>query len=95
MIFFKDSVTSLDVSDHEILVGSADKHIRNYDLRMGALGKITLYTSGNFLVKLPLVTSYYLVAPPLPGEVTPSDVLLPGEVTPGDVLLPGGPSTTW
>jgi len=33
----KDSVTSLDVSDHEILVGSADKHIRNYDLRMGAL----------------------------------------------------------
>jgi len=33
----KDSVTSLDVSDHEILVGSADKHIRNYDIRMGSL----------------------------------------------------------
>eukprot|EP00088_Acartia_fossae_P035113 TRINITY_DN3612_c0_g1_i12.p1 TRINITY_DN3612_c0_g1~~TRINITY_DN3612_c0_g1_i12.p1 ORF type:complete len:340 (-),score=50.59 TRINITY_DN3612_c0_g1_i12:166-1185(-) len=33
----KDSITSLDVSDHEILVGSADKHIRNYDIRMGSL----------------------------------------------------------
>ena len=33
----KDSVTSLDVSDHEILVGCADGKIRRYDLRNGAL----------------------------------------------------------
>jgi len=33
----KDSVTSLDVSDHEILVGSGDKHIRNFDIRMGTV----------------------------------------------------------
>ncbi|XP_023347673.1 WD repeat domain-containing protein 83 [Eurytemora carolleeae] len=33
----KDNVTSMDVSDHEILVGSADKHFRNYDLRMGSV----------------------------------------------------------
>ena len=30
----------MDVSDHEILVGSADKHFRNYDLRMGSVGEI-------------------------------------------------------
>ena len=29
----KDSVTSVDVSDYEILVGSADGKIRRYDLR--------------------------------------------------------------
>ena len=33
----KDSVTSLDVSDHEILVGSADSRIRLYYLRKGSL----------------------------------------------------------
>ncbi|KAL5022334.1 hypothetical protein ScPMuIL_001489 [Solemya velum] len=33
----KDSVTSLEVSDHEILAGSADGHIRRFDLRMGKL----------------------------------------------------------
>ena len=32
-----DSVTSLDCSDHEILVGSADGRIRLYDLRKGSL----------------------------------------------------------
>ena len=32
-------MTSLDVSDHEILVGSGDKHVRNYDIRMGSLGQ--------------------------------------------------------
>ena len=31
----KDSVTSIDISDHEILVGSADAKIRRYDLRNG------------------------------------------------------------
>lgn len=31
----KDSVTSLEVSDHEILTGSADGKIRKYDLRVG------------------------------------------------------------
>lgn len=34
---FKDSVTSIDVSDHEILAGSADGRVRRYDLRMGEL----------------------------------------------------------
>ena len=29
----KDTITSIDVSDHEILVGSADGKIRRYDLR--------------------------------------------------------------
>jgi len=33
----KDSVTSLDVSDHEILVGCADSRLRRYDLRKGSL----------------------------------------------------------
>jgi len=33
----KDSVTSLDVSDHEILAGSADGRVRRYDLRMGEM----------------------------------------------------------
>ena len=33
----KNSVTSLDVSDHEILVGSADSRIRLYYLRKGSL----------------------------------------------------------
>jgi len=32
-----DNVTSLDVSDHEILVGSGDKNVRCYDLRMGSV----------------------------------------------------------
>ena len=39
MPILQDNVTSIDVSDHEILVGSADKHIRNFDIRMGRLGK--------------------------------------------------------
>ena len=34
---WKDSVTSLDVSDHEILVGSADSRIRLHDLKKGSL----------------------------------------------------------
>lgn len=33
----KDSVTSIKVSDHEILASSADSRIRRYDLRNGAL----------------------------------------------------------
>ena len=33
----KDSVTSIDVSDYEILVGSADGKVRRYDLRNGQL----------------------------------------------------------
>ncbi|TRY67854.1 hypothetical protein TCAL_05271 [Tigriopus californicus] len=33
----KDSVTALDMSDHEILVGSADGKVRRYDLRNGQL----------------------------------------------------------
>lgn len=33
----KDSVTSLQVSTHEILTGSVDCKVRNYDLRMGRL----------------------------------------------------------
>jgi len=32
-----DTVTSIDVSDHEILVGSADGKVRRYDLRNGSL----------------------------------------------------------
>jgi len=32
-----DNVTSLDVSDHEILVGSGDSHVRRYDMRNGQL----------------------------------------------------------
>ena len=33
----QDSVTSIDVSDHEILVGCADGRARHYDLRNGQL----------------------------------------------------------
>ncbi|XP_074642519.1 WD repeat domain-containing protein 83-like isoform X2 [Tubulanus polymorphus] len=33
----KDSVTTIQVSDHEILVGSADCTIRRYDLRVGSM----------------------------------------------------------
>ena len=33
----KDSVPSLDVSDHEILTGSVDGYVRCYDLRVGQL----------------------------------------------------------
>jgi len=40
----KDSVTTLDVSDHEILVGSADGRVRLYDLRKGSLA--TDYVGG-------------------------------------------------
>jgi len=32
-----DSVTSIDVSDHEILVGSADCRVRRYDIRNGQM----------------------------------------------------------
>ena len=35
----KDSVTSIQVSDHEILTGSADGCIRRYDLRTGKMIK--------------------------------------------------------
>lgn len=40
----KDSVTCLDVTDHEILVGSADRRTRLYDLRAGRLN--TDYVGG-------------------------------------------------
>ncbi|XP_065833950.1 WD repeat domain-containing protein 83-like [Oscarella lobularis] len=33
----RDSVTSLQVTDYEILTGSVDSYVRNYDLRMGKL----------------------------------------------------------
>lgn len=33
----KDSVTSIQVSDHEILTGSADGYFRRYDLRTGRM----------------------------------------------------------
>ena len=33
----KDSVTSLQVTDHEILSGSADGKIRKYDIRNGEM----------------------------------------------------------
>ncbi|XP_059140223.1 WD repeat domain-containing protein 83-like [Physella acuta] len=33
----KDSVTSIQVSDHEILTGSADCRVRRYDLRIGRM----------------------------------------------------------
>lgn len=33
----QDGVTSIEVSDHEILTGSADGCIRRYDLRVGRL----------------------------------------------------------
>ena len=33
----KDSVTSLYVTDHEILTGSADCRVRRYDLRAGEM----------------------------------------------------------
>ena len=32
-----DSVTSLDISDHEIMCGCADGHVRRYDIRMGEM----------------------------------------------------------
>ncbi len=39
-----DSVTSIDVSDHEIMVGCADGRVRRYDLRNGHL--LTDYVGG-------------------------------------------------
>ncbi|ESO88240.1 hypothetical protein LOTGIDRAFT_193477 [Lottia gigantea] len=33
----KDSITSLQVSDHEILSGCGDSHVRRYDLRIGKM----------------------------------------------------------
>ncbi len=33
----KDSVPSIDLSENEILTGSVDGHVRNYDIRMGQL----------------------------------------------------------
>lgn len=33
----KDSVTCLQVSDYEIMTGSADGRVRRYDLRVGKL----------------------------------------------------------
>lgn len=33
----KDSVTSIQVSDHEILTGSAEGYFRRYDLRTGRM----------------------------------------------------------
>ena len=33
----KDSVTCLDISDHEILVGSADNRVRLFDMRRGSI----------------------------------------------------------
>ena len=33
----KDSVVSMQVTDHEILVGSADSRVRRYDIRNGQL----------------------------------------------------------
>ena len=44
----KDSVTSIDVSDHEILIGSADAKVRRYDLRNGQL------FTGSFDVLVPI-----------------------------------------
>ena len=33
----KDSVVTLEVTDHEILTGSADSRVRRYDIRNGRL----------------------------------------------------------
>ena len=33
----RDSISTLCVSDYEILVGSIDGRVRNYDIRMGTL----------------------------------------------------------
>ena len=33
----KDSVTSIHVTDHEVMTGSADGRVRRYDLRAGKL----------------------------------------------------------
>ena len=33
----KDSVVTLEVTDHEILAGSADSRVRRYDIRNGQL----------------------------------------------------------
>jgi mitogen-activated protein kinase organizer 1 len=33
---FKDSVSSMQIYDHEVLTGSVDGRIRLFDLRMGA-----------------------------------------------------------
>jgi mitogen-activated protein kinase organizer 1 len=33
----KDSVTSLYITDHEIISGSADCHVRRYDIRNGEM----------------------------------------------------------
>lgn len=33
----QDTITSIQVTDHEILTGSADNHVRRYDLRNGKL----------------------------------------------------------
>jgi len=66
----KDSITSLQVSDHEILASSVDGNIRIYDIRMGSLisDKIGLpvsYTSfstdGNCILASTLNSKLYLI----------------------------------
>ena len=52
-----DSVTCLDVSDHEILTGSADGQVRLYDLRLGRL--LTDYLGSEYLLE-PLAIIFLL-----------------------------------
>ena len=56
----KDSVTSIQVSDHEILSGSADGSVRRYDIRNGQM--IADYMGGKFTLRLHwyIFTTYFL-----------------------------------
>jgi len=45
----RDSVTSLAVSEHEIITGSLDNRVRKYDLRMGCLSTDDMKSSVGYL----------------------------------------------
>ena len=49
------------MSDHEILVGSGDKHVRNYDIRMGSLGQSIFKKCFILIQQIIVMFSVYLV----------------------------------
>jgi len=64
----KDSVTSVQVSDHEILTGSADSKVRRYDLRVGKLvsdfvGSKCIQNQIQRLVQIYFFKFYYMCVP--------------------------------
>ena len=66
----KDNVTCILVTDHEILVGSADGKVRSYDLRVGKLVTDTITFEGGSVSSISMTSDgqCYLVSTTKPDD---------------------------